>query len=107
VTYAVCPDCEGHGTSSAHLGAFTSDEWDQMDYEWRDDYVAGRFDRACPTCNGKRVVEGCHCGQPLASSSNIWSGVYFLSGCWNHLSEDDQRQLDDDAMSASELRAGC
>jgi hypothetical protein len=53
--WVICPQCEGRGTSSAYLGAFCSDEWAEMDPEWKEDYMAGRFDRACP--------EGCEAGK--------------------------------------------
>lgn len=55
--YEVCPQCEGHGTSSAYLGAFTQSEWQEQDEEFRVDYMAGRYDRTCETCKGLRVVE--------------------------------------------------
>jgi hypothetical protein len=57
VRYEICDQCQGSGTSSAYLGAFTRDElWDQGE-EWVEDYVKGRFDRACETCGGRRVIE--------------------------------------------------
>ena len=54
--YEVCPQCDGHGTSSAYLGAFTASEWAEQDDEFKEDYIAGRYDRTCETCGGKRVV---------------------------------------------------
>ena len=105
--YAVCPDCQGRGGSSRYLGAFTAEDWDDQDQDFRDDYVAGHYDRPCDTCKGERVVQACHCGQPIEYGSNIWQGTYPLSGCWEHLSEDDQEALDADAMSRAELAAGC
>jgi hypothetical protein len=53
--WEICSYCRGDGTSSAYLGAFTRDDWDQMDTEWQEDYIAGRFDRACPHCEGGKV----------------------------------------------------
>jgi hypothetical protein len=54
--YEVCPDCEGEGTSSAYLGAFTWDQIDELGDDFREDYFAGRYDRLCETCKGERVV---------------------------------------------------
>jgi hypothetical protein len=53
--WEICGHCSGEGTSSAYLGAFTSDDWSQMDDEWKDDYIAGHFDRACEHCEGGKV----------------------------------------------------
>lgn len=50
--FVICCDCEGHGKSSAYLGAFTADEMGGQDDEWREDYFSGRFDRMCEPCDG-------------------------------------------------------
>lgn len=55
--FEVCPSCRGRGASMRYLGAMTADEWDEMDSEWQDDYIARRFDRPCDECHGQRVVE--------------------------------------------------
>lgn len=54
--FEVCPQCEGRGTSCEHLGAYTASEWAEQDDDFKEDYMAGRFDRCCDTCGGKRVV---------------------------------------------------
>mgnify|MGYP001579668274 FL=1 len=58
---AVCPHCEGRGTSSAYLGAITQSDrepgWSWDDSDDFDDYMRGAYDRACDHCGGKRVVE--------------------------------------------------
>lgn len=54
--YVVCGHCSGTGTSSAHLGAWTADEWSQESYEFREDYLNGLYDKECPECHGLRVV---------------------------------------------------
>jgi hypothetical protein len=56
--YAVCSQCEGKGTSSAYLGAFSGRRLEEAraDEEFWDDYRSGRLDRACETCGGTRVV---------------------------------------------------
>lgn len=56
--FEVCDQCRGEGKSSAYLGAFSGRRLEEMqaDEEWWEDYVAGRFDRTCETCDGLRVV---------------------------------------------------
>src|SRR5262245_25725128 len=92
--WEICGHCRGDGTSSAYLGAFTGDEWREMDSDWQEDYLAGRFDRACESCGG--------------------SGKGRV-GDWSRLSSEDaavyEAQLQDDreydAMCAAERRYGC
>lgn len=55
-TFEVCPQCRGHGTSSAHLGSFTQSEWDEQGPEFQEDYMRGFYDRQCDVCDGERVV---------------------------------------------------
>lgn len=54
--WRICPRCEGEGTSSAHLGAFTSEEWTEQDFEFQEDYMAGAYDRTCEECSGTGKV---------------------------------------------------
>lgn len=54
--YEVCPHCRGEGKSSSYLGSFTQDEMDEMGDEFLEEYMAGRYDRPCPECDGRRVV---------------------------------------------------
>ncbi len=53
--WEICPDCEGHGTSSAYLGAFTREDIDDAGEEFMDDYMSGRLDRACDHCSGGKI----------------------------------------------------
>lgn len=53
--WEICEHCEGHGTSSAYLGAFTREDIDDAGEEFMQDYMAGRFDRACEHCQGGKV----------------------------------------------------
>jgi hypothetical protein len=57
-SWCICHHCKGHGTSSSYLGAFTVSEWDEQDPEFQDDYMAGRYDRACEFCDGTGKVWG-------------------------------------------------
>lgn len=54
--WVVCPSCNGAGTSSAYLGAFTASEWEDQDQDFREEYMAGRYDRPCDACNGRTTV---------------------------------------------------
>lgn len=53
--WAICSSCDGHGGSSAHLGSFTSEDWADQDPDFKEDYLAGAYDRPCPDCDGGRV----------------------------------------------------
>jgi RecJ-like exonuclease len=54
--WCICPHCEGNGTSSAYLGAFTGEQL-RDDPEFAEDYIAGHYDRACDTCGGSGKVK--------------------------------------------------
>jgi len=56
--WSICDHCQGHGTTTRHVecdgGGFTASEWAEQDEDFREDYMAGRYDRPCPHCqNGK------------------------------------------------------
>lgn len=56
----VCPQCDGRGTSTAYLGAYTQSDRDEMGDEWyefADDIRRGMYDRTCETCNGRNVID--------------------------------------------------
>lgn len=56
--WAICGRCEGHGKVDCFDGGLTSSDWHEMGPDDQDDYMAGRYDRACPECNGTgKVVE--------------------------------------------------
>jgi hypothetical protein len=50
---AVCSGCDGEGHNSRHLGVIEPDDFDT---EGWDNYLAGKYDQTCETCNGQRVV---------------------------------------------------
>ena len=54
-TWKICPTCNGHGKSSAYLGAFTHDELHEHGPEFIEDYIAGNYDRACERCHGGKI----------------------------------------------------
>lgn len=55
--WVICRHCDGHGKSSAYLGAFTHETWGELDDEWKDDYIAGNYDRPCECCAGSGKVQ--------------------------------------------------
>jgi hypothetical protein len=55
--WRICGQCHGEGTSSLYLGAYTASEFYEMDEDWRDDYMDGRFDRTCESCEGSGKVQ--------------------------------------------------
>ena len=54
--WVICGTCDGDGKSSAHLGAFTQDEWAQEDDDFKQDYLDGVYDLPCPECGGSGKV---------------------------------------------------
>ena len=60
--WEICSVCEGGGTDRGASvecdgGGFTSEEWAEQDEDFREDYLAGRYDRDCAHCNGSGKVE--------------------------------------------------
>lgn len=56
--WAICGQCNGEGMSSAYLGAFTREEFDEaFDYEEQERYFAGEYDRQCDVCHGSGKVK--------------------------------------------------
>lgn len=62
--YVICPMCDGRGTDGGHSvecdgGGFTASEWAEQDEDFRQDYLAGVYDRPCEACRGHagRVLE--------------------------------------------------
>ena len=55
--WEVCPSCKGKGSSSAHLGAFTTEEMEELGDDFKEDYLQGMYDRTCETCNGRTTVQ--------------------------------------------------
>lgn len=56
--WAICPECDGHGKSSAYLGAITADDrerdWSEEEF---DEYLRGGYDRRCDACEGSGKVK--------------------------------------------------
>jgi len=55
--WIICPHCEGCATDRGASvecdgGGFTSSEWAEQDDDFKQDYLAGRYDRPCSYCDG-------------------------------------------------------
>ena len=54
--WVICTTCRGSGGHSNRFGAFSADEWNEQDDEFRDNYISGRYDENCDTCDGTGKV---------------------------------------------------
>ena len=55
--WEICPSCCGDGKTSAHLGAFSSERFDdEFSYDEREAYFRGDYDKECGHCNGSGKV---------------------------------------------------
>lgn len=54
--FEICSVCDGHGRSSAYLGAYTASEMDEQGPDFHDDYMSGVYDRTCDECSGDGKV---------------------------------------------------
>jgi hypothetical protein len=52
--WAICGECRGHGSNSAHLGDVT--QWLAEDPDAIEDYMSGMYDQRCPGCGGSGKV---------------------------------------------------
>jgi DnaJ-class molecular chaperone len=55
--WKICSSCDGHATDRGASvecdgGGFTSSEWAEQDDDFREDYLAGRYDQPCAHCDG-------------------------------------------------------
>lgn len=59
--WEICDCCDGHGKTSRAVecdgGGFTASEWAEQDCDFREDYLAGVYDRPCPECRGAGKVK--------------------------------------------------
>lgn len=106
--FIVCPECRGTGSSSAYLGAFTSEDMHEQGQDFMDDYISGAYDRKCDECNGLRVVAGCKtegCDEQVAVIHSYWTGRHEYDHCFDH-SEDARESAECEAQGAAERRYG-
>lgn len=100
-----CGDCGGKGSSSAYLGSFTRDEFDDVfhDEDYRDDYLSGRLDRACRACDATGSVWTLDIGR----AERMAAGDPLMRQMLDELSASLRDEYDFRAMEAAERRMGC
>jgi hypothetical protein len=92
--WIICSACQGHGKSSAYLGAYTQSEMDEAGPEFFDEYMRGGYDRTCDACEGDgkvRVVDWSAMTKPQRKA-------------WN---EQVRAERECRAIEAAERRMGC
>lgn len=55
--WEICPECDGHGKSSAYLGAFSMEDLAEQGDDFQEDYFAGAYDRPCQRCRGAGKID--------------------------------------------------
>ena len=85
----VCGTCGGEGTSCAHLGAFTSEDFDREGEDFREAYFRGDYDRACPECKGLRVVD---VPDESRTDPKVWEK--FIDHCESIRETDQMREME-------------
>lgn len=51
-----CGHCNGTGSHSHRFGAYTGDEFGELDEDFRSSYLSGQFDEQCEKCKGLGYV---------------------------------------------------
>jgi hypothetical protein len=59
--WEVCWDCQGKGTTylgwtSSEQPAFTQEDFEREDPDFKEEYVSGHYDKQCPTCEGRTTT---------------------------------------------------
>ena len=54
--WVICDLCRGSGGHSNRFGAYSAQEWDEHDEEFRDNYMSGLYDECCENCDGSGKV---------------------------------------------------
>lgn len=54
--WVICSLCRGSGGHSNRFGAYSAQEWNECDDEFRDNYISGRYDESCENCDGTGKV---------------------------------------------------
>lgn len=58
--FEICPRCQGEGkhvNPSIDGNGLSSEYFDEMGDDFREDYFSGVYDVTCHECNGQRVVK--------------------------------------------------
>lgn len=54
--WAICDYCEGEGGHSHRFGSYSADEWNELDDDFQEGYLSGRYDSSCEACGGSGKV---------------------------------------------------
>lgn len=95
-TLEVCDGCHGTGTHVHRAidgNGITGAEWEEWDYEDREDYMGGRFDVTCEDCHGRNVM-------PVVDWDSVPDKVA------ERVQEQLDREAEYEAERAHELRMG-
>lgn len=92
--FEICSVCDGHGRSSAYLGAYTQSEMDEAGPDFHDDYMAGRYDRTCDACDGDGKVKVADYRRMTAAQREAFE-------------LDARLEAEDEAEREAERRMGC
>lgn len=71
--WVICSGCNGHGKSSAYLGAYTRSEMDEAGPEFHDEYMRGGYDRTCDACDGAGKVRTVDWLKLSAAQKRAWN----------------------------------
>lgn len=92
--WEICDYCNGDGGHSRRFGAYTMDEFEEFDDDFREGYLSGRFDERCEACDGSgkvRVIDE----EQLTDEAREWL-EFERESSWETAS-----------MHYHEMRAGC
>ena len=92
--WVICALCRGSGGHSNRFGAYSADEWNEQDEDFREDYLSGAYDANCEDCDGT--------GKVLMLDEDELSDE-----ARGYLNDYLQDQYEFHAMEQAERRAGC
>lgn len=95
----VCDCCNGTGTTwlgrpRGDAVVFCADEWNYMHPDEQDEWMDGTYDRPCPECEGRRVID---VPTPTGTPAGVWKA-------WEDHCE---REWADARVAAQEIAMGC
>jgi hypothetical protein len=75
--WEICSRCEGCGTDRGASvecdgGGFTSSEWAEQDDDFKEDYLAGRYDKPCANCCGTGKVQVVNYEKMTKAQRKLW-----------------------------------
>lgn len=92
--WVICSLCRGSGGHSNRFGAYSAQEWNEHDDEFRDNYISGRYDESCEDCDGT--------GKVLMLDESELSDE-----ARDYLNDYLQDEYDSYAMEQAERKVGC